>query len=190
LTNLCQNFERKTLEYKGFSFYFLCLYGLIEMGRTKRGIIMDWNVKDIQLYEQSKEYVDTAVIPLIPVSLGADMESAVQKGEFVSLLSYELEREYRGRLLLLPAFTYIAGEKDMEEKRLRKWEEMIMANGARHIVYVTSDYDWKENSLAGTMFWLPALPLHQFEEKAKRDILHSQIREIMTILTEKWENTE
>ncbi|WP_028400494.1 YpiF family protein [Ectobacillus panaciterrae] len=151
---------------------------------------MDWNVKDIQLYEQSKEYIDTAVIPLIPLSLGKDIESFVQKGEFVSQLSYEMEREYRGRLLLLPPFTYIAGEKSKEEKRLQEWEAMIQANGLRHIVYVTSDYDWKDSELAGMMFWMPALPLHQLDEKARRDVLHSNIREILSVLTEKWEKTE
>ncbi|MFX3622810.1 MAG: YpiF family protein [Ectobacillus sp.] len=152
---------------------------------------MDWTAKDIQLYEQSKEYIDTAVIPLIPLSLGADIGSVVQKGEFISVLSRELEREYRGRILLLPPFTYISGQKETEIKRLQQWTDMAVHNGLLHVVYLTSDYEWKDiPELPGTTFWLPALPIGQLDQKAKRDVLQSQIREIMTILTEKWENVE
>ncbi|MCP8968765.1 YpiF family protein [Ectobacillus ponti] len=152
---------------------------------------MDWIVKDIQLYEQAREYVDTAVVPLIPVSLGADVQSIVQKGEYISVLTRELEHEYRGRLLRLPEFSYMTVHAEAEQQRLRDWTDHLLESGMRHVVYVTSDYSWKEADLPkGTLFWLPALPIEQLDSKAKREVIHSQIREMMTILTKKWEKTE
>ena len=150
---------------------------------------MNWTVKDIQLYEQAKEYVDTAIIPLIPLSFGSNMQNTVQKGEFISIFAEALEREYRGRLLLFPPFTYLIGQKE-EESRLQKWTDFVTQNGMRHIVYITSDYEWKQASLEGNLFWLPAMSLDQLDDKAKHEVIGSQIREIMAILTEKWENTE
>lgn len=150
---------------------------------------MNWTVTDIQLYEQEKEYVDTAVIPLIPLSFGSNMQSTVQKGEFISIFAEALEREYRGRLLLFPPFSYMSGQKE-EESRLQEWAKLFKQNGMRHIVYITSDYEWKSASLDGHLFWLPAIPLDQLDDKAKQEVIGSQIREIMSVLTEKWENTE
>ena len=150
---------------------------------------MNWTVKDIQLYEQAKEYVDTAIIPLIPLSFGSNMQNTVQKGEFISIFAEALEREYRGRLLLFPPFTYLIGQKE-EESRLQKWTDFVTQNGMRHIVYITSDYEWKQASLEGNLFWLPAMSLDQLDDKAKHEVIGSQIREIMAILTGKWENTE
>lgn len=150
---------------------------------------MNWTVKDIQLYEQAKEYVDTAIIPLIPLSFGSNMQNTVQKGEFISIFAEALEREYRGRLLLFPPFTYMIGQKT-EEGRLKEWTDLAKQNGMRHIVYITSDYEWKQNSLEGNLFWLPAISINQLDDKAKREVIGSQIREIMSVLTEKWENTE
>ena len=63
-----------------------------------------------------KEYVDTAVIPLIPVSFGDENEtSAASMSEFITLLSTLLERQFTGRILLLPPFTYLT-EDDYENR--------------------------------------------------------------------------
>ncbi|MFD3446098.1 YpiF family protein [Microbacteriaceae bacterium 4G12] len=147
---------------------------------------MNWNVKDIKIYEQSKEYIDTAIIPLLPFSLRDDVQSVVQKGEFISILTEELEREYRGRMLLLPPFVYMASCREKEERRLQDWAEEIVQHGIRHIIYITSDYEWKSSDVQGTLFWLPALPLEQLDNHAKREVIHSQIYEIMNVLTENW----
>jgi hypothetical protein len=152
---------------------------------------MDWTTKDIKLYQQSKEYVDTVIIPLVPVSLGGDIESVVQRGEFVSALTREIERQYRGRILLVPPFTYLQEEREECSKRLQVWTSSFIREGIKHAVYVTSDFEWKqETDLQGTLFWLPALPLEHLDSKARQEVLQSQVNEIMTILFNKWEKAE
>ena len=41
---------------------------------------MKWNTHDADVYLNAKEYIDTAVIPLISVDLGDQFKSAVSKG--------------------------------------------------------------------------------------------------------------
>ena len=55
----------------------------------------------------------------------------------------ELEREYKGRVLLLPAFTYLVES----QKRKRSFARMDKSfeKGFKHIAYVTSDFSWKED---------------------------------------------
>ena len=85
---------------------------------------MKWIVKDVEQFEQAREYVDTGVIPLLSISAAKEMKMVVEQGEFIELLSTELEREYKGRVLLLPAFTYLV-ESQKNEKVVCKNGQII-----------------------------------------------------------------
>ncbi|MGM2835912.1 DUF2487 family protein, partial [Bacillus cereus group sp. Bce025] len=54
---------------------------------------LKWIVKDVEQFEQAREYVDTGVIPLLSISTAKEMKMVVEQGEFIELLSMELERE-------------------------------------------------------------------------------------------------
>lgn len=116
------------------------------------------------------------------------MKTVVEQGEFIELLSMELEREYKGRVLLLPAFTYLVESQKNEKGRLQEWTNHLRKQGFKHIAYVTSDFSWKEDmqELQGDLFWFPSLALEQFSDQAKREVIHAHIKNIMVMLEEKW----
>ncbi len=153
---------------------------------------MKWAVKDVEQFEQAREYVDTGIIPLLSISVAKEMKSIVAQGEFIETLSMELEREYKGRVFLLPSFTYLVGKQKLELERLEEWTSHLQGQGLKHIAYITSDFTWKEveGLLPGHLFWLPALSLEQFSDQAKREVIGAHIKNIMPLLTEKWENNK
>jgi hypothetical protein len=148
-----------------------------------------WTVKDVEVYLQEKEYVDTAVIPLVPLELKKNVKSIVSMGEFVQMIVSELERQFKGRVFLFPPFTYFVSES-MEEKmkRITDWTSELTANGMKHIFYVTSDAEWKarEGDLPGALLWLPSLPLEHMDEKYKQQIVTDQTSQLMNLLIAKW----
>ncbi|RAK22146.1 uncharacterized protein DUF2487 [Anoxybacillus vitaminiphilus] len=150
---------------------------------------MKWTAKDVEVYLQEKEYIDTAVIPLIPLTLEKNVKSIASMGEFVQIIVGELERQFKGRVFLLPPFTYFTSES-MEEKikRIADWTSQLTANGMKHIFYVTSDTEWKagEASLPGTLLWLPSIPLEHMDEKYKQQIVMDQTSQLMNLLISKW----
>ncbi|WP_044748068.1 YpiF family protein [Bacillus alveayuensis] len=150
---------------------------------------MKWTVKDVAVYLQEKEYVDTAVIPLVPLALEKNVKSIVSGGEFVQMIVSELERQFKGRVFLFPPFTYFVSES-MEEKmkRITDWTSELTANGMKHIFYVTSDTEWKarEADLPGALLWLPSLPLEHMDEKYKQQIVTDQTSQLMNLLVAKW----
>ncbi|GGE56387.1 YpiF family protein [Priestia taiwanensis] len=151
---------------------------------------MDWNEKDIGIALSAKEYVDTAIIPLVPITWGEEAKVAVKSGEFISLFSKAMEHKYKGRILLLPPFTYLVHEEVVSKKeRLRAWEEVLKKEGLKHVFYLTSDHLNKEmeKEVEGTVIWLPALPLAMMDEKTQQELLHAQIDEVMTLLKKEWE---
>lgn len=151
---------------------------------------MKWNPKDIEMYLSAKEYVDTVVLPLLPVSFGEDMKQAVSMTEFVNLLGVQLERQLKGRLFMLQGFSYLRNSS--EERRLKDlmyWEEKLFKEGFKHVVYITCDSDWKktEGEMAGTLIWMPSLPLESMDENYKTSIIEDQVKQLLTILTQEWQ---
>ncbi|WP_329762533.1 YpiF family protein [Bacillus nitratireducens] len=154
----------------------------------REGRNLKWIVKDVEQFEQAREYVDTGIIPLLSISTAKEMKMVVEQGEFIEALSMELEREYKGRVLLLPAFTYLVESQKNEKDRLQEWTNYLQRQGFKHIAYVTSDFSWKEDmqELQGDLFWFPSLSLEQFSDQAKREVIRAHIKNIMVMLEERW----
>ncbi|EFV77576.1 MULTISPECIES: YpiF family protein [Cytobacillus] len=154
---------------------------------------MKWVSQDIEMFLKEKQYVDTAVLPLLPVSFGDDIKQSVAMTEFISLLSVQLERQFRGRLIMLPGYAYLksAGEESLLSG-LGEWEAELKAQGFKHIFLLTSDSMWKslEDRLEGGLIWLPSLPLEHMDENYRNSILDDQVKQLLNLFVQKWQNGE
>ncbi|MEH6991807.1 YpiF family protein [Neobacillus drentensis] len=151
---------------------------------------MKWVSKDIETYITAKEYVDTAVIPVVSVSFGNEMMQSASSAEFIILLTSYLERQFTGRLLLLPPFTYLKSDHPEDIiLQMKKWEENIEKNEFKHIFYITSESDWKiyEKELTGSLIWLPSLPLEHLNDQQKISMIESQVKQLLSLFTQKWQ---
>lgn len=146
---------------------------------------MKWNAHDADVYLNAKEYIDTAVIPLISVDLGEQFKSAVSKGEFTSMLAEELERQLKGRIYLFPPYTYLqADEKSARD--LFDLKEMAEKH-FRHTIFLTADERWKHAlSDEQRLLWIPAVPLELMKDSLKQKVLDDQIEQILNILLQYW----
>jgi hypothetical protein len=151
---------------------------------------MKWVTKDIDIYLQAKEYVDTAVIPLIPISWAQDLKSTVALGEFITILSGEIERQFKGRVILFPPFTYSTKESlESRLDRMKSLSEEIREGGLKHFIFITSDSAWKqiEQDMPGELIWIPSLPLEYVEDKYKQKMIQDQMKQLITIFMTIWQ---
>lgn len=151
---------------------------------------MKWTAQDIGIYIKSKEYIDTAIMPLLPVTFGQDMKEAASRTEFITLLSAFLEREFAGRILLLPPFTYLKSEENEQANvMLKQWSKTMKDSGLPHVFYLTSETEWKleEGNLDGTLLWVPALPIEQLDDSQKWAMVESQAKQLVNFFTQKWQ---
>lgn len=149
---------------------------------------MQWKGKDISVYVKERAYIDTALIPLIPISFDHNVKLAVSHGEFISILTMEIERQYKGRVIQLPAYTYLLHEQSQEVNRLKNWIYHLQQNHMKHIILLTSDISWKqfEPSLDSILIWIPTLPLEHVSNLQAPVIIQDQLQQIVPIITEKW----
>jgi hypothetical protein len=154
---------------------------------------MKWIPQDVETFLKAKEYVDTAVIPLVPIDFGEEMKQSAQMSEFITLLTNHLERQFTGRIVLLPPFTYLNNEsQETLLIRLLKWKENVEGCGFKNIFYLTSDSDWKlsEEKLGSTLIWIPTLPLENMDESQKISLIDSQVKQLLNLFTRKWRENE
>ncbi|MFE5427271.1 MULTISPECIES: YpiF family protein [Bacillaceae] len=150
---------------------------------------MKWTAKDLDMYMQSKEYVDTVLIPLVPLSFKGQMKQSGSMNEFLTILSLEIEKQMKGRILLLPTFHYISDEMDKVE-RLKRWANEVKENDFEHVFFLTSDFEWKkeERELENNLVWIPAIPLDGLEIEQAREMINQQVLQILDIFSYNWKN--
>ncbi|WP_404428358.1 YpiF family protein [Sutcliffiella horikoshii] len=152
---------------------------------------MKWTSKDISQYVQAKEYIDTVIIPLMPISFGDNIKTIASHGEYINILSYELERQFKGRVILLPPFSYV--QTDQAEKKVAQLNNLslhIKENNIKHVFLMTSDSSWsqQEQQLEGKLVWLPAIPLEDMEDKYKQKIIQDQMNQLLPMFIQKWQD--
>ncbi|MGG1573837.1 YpiF family protein [Fictibacillus sp. NRS-1165] len=151
---------------------------------------MKWRSGDITVYQQSKEFVDTVVIPLQPLSFGISMKTSAGMADYSLLIAEETERQLHGRLFLMPAFTYL--KHDSEEaliSRLLSWVKELKEEGFRHIFFLTSDAEWKksEQKLGENLLWMPVIPMETMDPSYKEEIVKEQVKQLFQIILHKWQ---
>lgn len=150
---------------------------------------MKWTAKDLDMYMQSKEYVDTVLIPLVPLSFKGQMKQTGSMNEFLTILSLEIEKQMKGRILLLPTFHYFSDEMDKAE-RLKRWANEVKENNFEHVFFLTSDFEWKkeERELENNLVWIPAIHLEGLEIEQAREMINQQVLQILDIFSYNWKN--
>jgi hypothetical protein len=151
---------------------------------------LNWIGKEVEIYLKEKKYIDTAIIPLLPIGFEEEMKTFAGQGEFISLLSMHLEHQFKGRLMLFPAFTYLKSEdKSSQEKRLDDWRTQMKDSGFKYVFFLTSDSDWRfsDNELERSLMWIPSIPLDNMDEKYKHSIMEDQVKQLLNVIVKKWQ---
>ncbi|MDT8859997.1 YpiF family protein [Alkalihalobacillus sp. MEB130] len=152
---------------------------------------MKWQATEMDTYLQAKEYVDTAMVPLIPISWKNEIKHTVAMGEFIFIMANEIEKQFHGRVVQFPAFSYLKSESIPGRiERIKLWEEELRAGGINHIIYVTSDGEWKavEGELDDMLLWLPTIPLEHMDNNYKKDVIGDQMKQLIPIMTSLWQS--
>ena len=97
-----------------------------------------------------------------------------------------VEQQFRGRLMLLPPFSYTKLTKSSElaitiEKELKE-------SGFKSVVFMTCDHEWTELKEQLNILWLPAIPLESMDKTVKQRILEDQLKQVIPVLTSVWVN--
>lgn len=152
---------------------------------------MKWETKDLELFYQSKEYIDTLCVPLIPIQLNSEstaLRLAYQK-QTMQILINELERNFTGRIMLSPTYTYLYdNDYESESNRLQTWTSQLAGDSFHHIFLLTNDVNWKkhENHLDGNLLWLTAPSIDTINSDQMKQFIADQTKQISELIKSYW----
>jgi len=146
---------------------------------------MYFQVKDVQQYQQNKEFIDTVIVPLLSLDFAEDkMVKSSSEVEFLMALTSFIEQQFKGRLMLIPPFSYTEDMKS--EELVQKLKENIKKGGFKHVIFITCDHSWTKWQDEIDLIWLPAIPIESMDKDVKKRILEEQLKQVLPYLTSKW----
>ena len=150
---------------------------------------MKWNVKDVEMYSNAREYVDTVLVPLVPIAFDDHMQQMTLFGDFITILSMEMEKMFKGRIFLTPTFYYV---KDDHQKvaSLLVWEKELKRAEFKHIFFLSSDASWEENAknLMGSFLFIPNHAIEHLDREQVHQMIKQQSQILIDNFANKWKN--
>lgn len=157
------------------------------------GLEVKWITKDIEMFLGAKEYVDTVILPLIEISFTEGIKQSASNCEYINILSQQIEKQFKGRVILLPAVTYGSEWKEEDKQRLiQEWSITLEKEKFPFIFFLTSDVYWKSEQKVSRndVLWSPSIPFEYLEEKYKQPMMEEQVKSIVNSIIEKWRNEQ
>lgn len=146
---------------------------------------MNWNAKDMDTYLQQKEYIDTLIVPLLKLETKPEqMKNSSSSAEFLMHLTTFIENQFKGRMMLLPPFSYTQSI-DLSEMGSRISKDLA-ETPFKHVFFLTTDSAWTSIELQGELIWLPSIPLESMDSKLRQSIIEDQLRQVLPRFTKKW----
>lgn len=146
---------------------------------------MIFKVSDVEQFQAQKQFIDTAIVPLVQLDfsdLGIKQSSSAT--EYLMTLTAFVEQQFRGRLMLLPPFSYTNLTRD--EELAKTIQNELQNAGFKSVIFMTCDVKWTEQKDSINIIWLPSIPLESMDKTVKQRILEDQIQQIMPTLTNLW----
>lgn len=146
---------------------------------------MYWNSKDISIFQEQKEFVDTAIIPLLLVDGRAPyIKQSTGTADFLMSLTAFIENQFKGRVVLMPPVSYTiqANRKSLGEE----WVEVLKEAGFKHLFFVSSDSLWMTEASELEIIFIPSIPLEDMDQKLRQSVLDDQLRQVIPIFANRW----
>ncbi len=152
---------------------------------------MKWTPEDLQKYVQAKEYIDTAIIPVLGFQMNDEkkLEKEAFQREVLSIYTNEIEKELSGRLLLTPPYNYVkSNDMSGELNRLNDWIDHIKEQPFTSVFILTFDNQWKKNEkdLNAELLWFPSVQTGDIKSEETIRMIRNQVDQISELIRTYW----
>ncbi|MDX8046129.1 DUF2487 family protein [Gracilibacillus sp. S3-1-1] len=152
---------------------------------------MKWKKDDVKLFFQEKEYIDTLCIPLVPIDLSSEHEATklADQATTLQIMTDELERNFTGRIMISPAYTYVrTGDYEKESIHLNQWTSLFSNQHFKHVFLLTYDVNWKKNEqlLDQQLLWLTHTTIDDYQSSETKKWVNNQVAQISELIRSYW----
>lgn len=146
---------------------------------------MIYKVNDVEQFQAQKQFIDTAIVPLLQLDFSeVGMKQTSSASEYLMSLTTFIEQQFRGRLMLLPPFSYTKLTKSSELPI--SLEAELLESGFKSVIFITCDHEWTQLKDRINVIWLAPIPLESMDKTVKQRILEDQLKQVIPFLTTAW----
>ena len=146
---------------------------------------MIFKVSDVEQFQANKQFIDTAIVPLVQLDFSEQgIKQSSSATEYLMTLTAFVEQQFRGRLVLLPPFSYTDQTRDVN--LTYSLQQQLTDSGFKSVIFMTCDSKWNTQKEQCDIIWLPSIPLESMDKTVKQRILEEQIKQIIPLLTKVW----
>jgi len=146
---------------------------------------VNWEAKSLDTIMEQKEYIDTALIPLLLIEGSPEgMKQSASASEFLMNLTPFIEKQFKGRIVQFPPFSYTPGS---DRNRLAlEWKSELEKMTFKHYIFLTTDRGWTDEGILPEAIHIPSIPLEHMDKQVKTTVLQDQLRQLIPLLSKRW----
>ncbi|ATD30305.1 hypothetical protein BHM04_03530 [Macrococcus sp. IME1552] len=139
---------------------------------------MLFNHQDLKTLQDQLEYIDTAIIPVVPVDYSKHLMDIADHYEMIQYVTMGVEQQFKGRLLVVPPIQLID-----DIKILDTIESQLQTFGFKNLVFVVPQ---KFNLEKEIVHKINILPLETLDHEMKQEFVQENIKSLMKSIIILW----
>ncbi|RXK19273.1 DUF2487 family protein [Macrococcus sp. DPC7161] len=140
---------------------------------------MIFNHEDIKTLHLEKDYIDTAIVPVIEVDYTNNYLKIADELEMLQVVLMNLEAQFKGRLLLLPTIQQLKGQTPVHEVI----ETQLRSFGFKTILFVGPNHTISENIHFQK---INIMPLSSMDDSMKQEFVQENVKLLMKSIIFEW----
>ncbi|CEA00202.1 hypothetical protein BN1048_00864 [Jeotgalicoccus saudimassiliensis] len=140
---------------------------------------MLYNNRDLRVLKDEIEFVDTAIVPFSNVDFDGNLLHHANNLELIQLITIQLEKQLKGRLMITPALTAVGGD----HASLVQYRDQLTEYGFKNVVSLSFDnleiegiHNIKINSI----------PISDMDNEMKISIINDEVKSVIKQIIAVW----
>ena len=140
---------------------------------------MLYNNRDLRVLKDEIEFVDTAIVPFVNVDFDSNLLHHANNLELIQLVTIQLEKQLKGRLMITPSLTVVGGDSSS----LEAYRDQLTEYGFKNVVSLSFEgletegvHNIKMNSI----------PISDMDNEMKISIINDEVKSVIKQIIGVW----
>ena len=140
---------------------------------------MLYNNRDLRVLKDEIEFVDTAIVPFVNVDFDSNLLHHANNLELIQLVTIQLEKQLKGRLMITPSLTAVGGDSSS----LEAYRDQLTEYGFKNVVSLSFEgletegvHNIKMNSI----------PISDMDNEMKILIINDEVKSVIKQIIGVW----
>ncbi len=140
---------------------------------------MLFNTQDLRVLKDEIEFIDTAIVPVVSIAFDNEVLTHANNLELMQLISIQLEKQLKGRLMITPAFTTVTDD----HTSLIAYKNQLKAYGFKNVVSIA----YQDIELDGLdHIRVNSIPISDMDNEMKISIINDEVKSVIKQIIGVW----